>query len=117
MGINMSLRNDITALKELLDEVKTIDQLKRYLYKTNLRLIAMIYSSGFSCLDCNITEQQVRGVLNLGLRIKISKLSTGERLIENQNLTSIHLSESDWVDQTDLFESIKSGIRSCITKT
>lgn len=113
----MSLRNDIETFKEHLDEMKSIDQLRKHLYQTNLRLIATIYSSGFSCLDWNITEKQVRGVLSLGLRIKISKLSTGDILTENQNLTSIHLSKSDWVDQEELFESIKSGTRFCTRKT
>lgn len=113
----MPLRNDIATLKERLDEMKSIDQLRKHLYQTNLRLTVTIYSSGFSCLDWNITEQQVRRVLSLGPRIKISKLSTGDILTENQNLTSIHLSESDWVDQEELFNNIKSGIRSCTRKT
>lgn len=112
----MSLKEDVADLKEHLDEMESLGQLRTHLIQRGLHLITTIYSTGFSCMDWNITERQVTGVLHLGLRIKISKLLNDEILLETRALTPVYLDEAGWISQKDLFDTLKQGIKTCIKR-
>jgi len=112
----MSLKEDVADLKDHLDEMESLGQLRTHLIQRGLRLILTIYSTGFSCMDWNITERQVTGVLHLGFRIKISKLVKDESLLETRAIIPVYLDEAGWIDQKDLFATLKQGIKIGIKK-
>ncbi|NGX51416.1 MAG: hypothetical protein K1060chlam2_01282 [Chlamydiae bacterium] len=112
----MSIHQAIRDLQENLEEMQSIGQLRSYLLQKSLRLVVTIYSTGFSSWDWNITERQVSGVLNWGIRIKISNLSNVRLFLENSVLVPICLDEAKGIDQKDLFKNLKEGIKACIKK-
>lgn len=109
----MTLHEDIKYIESHLDQAQSVEQLRTLLAKKGLKLVVLI-SNEFSCLEWNITQKQVCKVLNLGLRIKISRISDESESLETVHSESIRVKESNWEDLKDLFEVLKQGIQKCI---
>lgn len=112
----MSFHQDILDLKDRLSEFTSMEHLRENLLEKNLRLVTTFYSTGFSCLEIDITQKKMSGVLNLGMRVKISRLIGEEALIKTLTLVPVRLDEIDWIDQKVLFEKLKEGIKDCLMK-
>ena len=112
----MALYKDVTSLKNHIDEIETIGQLRTFFLKKNLKLVVTILSTGFTCMDWDITQRQVAGILELGLKMKISKFVGDEILLETQFYESVRLDHTDPVDQKTLLEKLKQGISNCIKR-
>ena len=113
----MSLATDISALQSHLPEFQTFGQLRNYLSEHNINLITTIYSDGFSCLDWNITEGKVSGILSLKISVKLSSFcGEDSSYFESSTLYPTRLEEREWIDQRELFETLKQGIENSIEK-
>jgi len=110
----MTLVQDIKDLEKRLDRIHTVEELRSILAQKGLKLVVILISNGFSCLEWNITEKQVCKVLDLGLRIRISKASDETQSLETVQCESIRVKETNWVDLEDLFETLKQGIQKCL---
>ena len=113
----MPLRKDLLQLQKHLDDLRTIGQLRTQLLRNNLRLIVTFYSSGFSCFNWDLTERNVSGILSLGIRTKIAESSNEQAFLESQSLYPFHFQDAKGIDQRDLFDAFKYGIKTCIKKT
>lgn len=112
----MVFKEDIADLKRYVSQIESIGQLREFLIEKKLKLVVTILSTGFTCMDWDITQRQVAGILELGLKIKISKLVGDEILLETQFYESVRLDHTDPVDQKTLLEKLKQGISNCIKR-
>ena len=112
----MTFHENVKALKEHIDEITSIGQLKTFLVEKDLKLIVKIVSTGFTCMDWNISERQVSGILELGMQTRLSSLQNDDVLFETRFPTPIHLDKAEPIDQRDLFDTLKQGIKTCIRK-
>ena len=112
----MTFHEDVTSLKNHIDAIGSIGELRTYLLEKNLKLIVTLLSTGFTCMDWNITQRQVSGVLELGVQMRLSKLVDGDVLLETRFYESVRLNQIDPIDQRDLFETLKQAIKTCIKK-
>jgi hypothetical protein len=112
----MAFHENVKSLKEHIDELTSIGQLKTFLLEKDLKLIVTIVSTGFACMDWNITERQVSGILELGMQMRLSNLQNDDVLLETRFPKPIHLDKVEPIDQRDLFDTLKQGIKTCIRK-
>ena len=112
----MTLHEDIKYIENCLDQTQSIEQLRTLLTQRRLKLVVVLISNEFSCLEWNITQKQVSKVLDLGLRIRISKISDESQSLETVHPASIRIKEPNWMDLENLFEILKVGIKNCIRK-
>lgn len=112
----MAFNEDVTSLKNHIDEIGSIGQLRTFLLEKNLKLVVTILSTGFTCMEWDITQRQVAGILELGMQIRLSKLKNDDVLLETRFYESVRLDQVDPIDQKDLFETLKQGIKRCIKK-
>ena len=112
----MAFHEGITSLKNHIDEIASIGQLRAFLIEKNLRLVVTILSTGFTCMEWDITQKQVSGILELGMQIRLSKIANDDVLLETRLYESVRLDQVDPIDQKDLFETLKQGIKRCIKK-
>ena len=113
----MTLSKDIKYLEKRLDQTQSVEQLRALLAQKKLKLIVVFISNEFSCLEWNITQKQVSKVLDLGLRIRISRISDESHSLETIQAVPIRMKEPNWVDLDRLFETLKVGIKSCMQKS
>lgn len=112
----MTLHEDIKYIENHLDQAQSVEQLRTLLAQKRLKLVVVLISNEFSCLEWNITQKQVSKILDLGLRIRISKdLDEGQSL-ETVHAAPIRMKEPNWMDLENLFEILKAGIKTCIRK-
>ncbi|MCB1068670.1 MAG: hypothetical protein KDK56_10870, partial [Simkania sp.] len=69
-----------------------------------------------TCMEWDITQKQVSGILELGMQIRLSKIANDDVLLETRLYESVRLDQVDPIDQKDLFETLKQGIKRCIKK-
>lgn len=112
----MTFQSDVMNLKKHLDEINSIGEIRSNLLKRDLRLIVSIYTRGIYCIDWDITDKKLEGILDLGIRIKLSKLSDDDVSTETLPLYPVTFNQIDWTDQEDLFEKLKQGIKTCIKR-
>jgi hypothetical protein len=112
----MTFQEDVTILKNHIDAISSIGELRTYLLEKKLKLVVTLLSTGFTCMDWNITQRQVSGVLELGVQMRLSKLVDDEVLLETRFYESVRLNQIDPIDQRDLFETLKQAIKTCIKK-
>ncbi|MCB9092525.1 MAG: hypothetical protein H6620_08210 [Halobacteriovoraceae bacterium] len=72
----MTLHEDVKYIENHLDQAHSVEQLRTLLAQKRLKLVVVLISNEFSCLEWNITQKQVSKILDLGLRIRISKTSS-----------------------------------------
>jgi hypothetical protein len=89
----MQLKTKIIDLQAHLHELDTIKQIRLYLKVNQLRLVTTIYSDGFSCLDWDMTDYRVGGILNLSIRIKISSMKEEGIFFESRGLFPVRKAE------------------------
>lgn len=80
----MNFQEDVTSLKNRIDTIGSIGELRAYLLEKNLKLIVTLLSTGFTCMDWDITQRQVSGVLELGVQMRLSKLVDDDVLLETR---------------------------------
>ena len=112
----MTLHEDVKYIENCLDQIQSIEELRALLTQKRLKLIVVIVSNEFSCLEWNITQKQVSKVLDLGLRIRISKDSDESQSLETVHAAPIRMKAPNWMDLENLFEILKVGIKNCIRK-
>ncbi len=112
----MTLHEDIKYIENHLDHIQSVAQLRSLLARKSLQLVVVLISNEFSCLEWNITQKQVSKVLDLGLRIRISKISDESQSLETVHAVPIRMKEPNWMDLENLFEILKVGIKNCIRK-
>lgn len=112
----MTLHEDVKYIENCLDQIQSIEELRALLTQKRLKLIVVIVSNEFSCLEWNITQKQVSKVLDLGLRIRISKDSDESQSLEAVHAAPIRMKEPNWMDLENLFQILKVGIKNCIRK-
>lgn len=110
----MTLPEDVKDLEKRLDQIHTVEELRSILAQKCLKLVVVLISNEFSCLEWNITQKQVCKVLDLGLRIRISKISDETEALETVQCVPVRVKESNWVDLENLFEILKQGIQRCL---
>ena len=110
----MIFNEEITDLKQHVGQIQSIGQLQKHLLEKNLKLVVTILSTGFTCMDWDITQGEVAGILELGIQIKLSRLEGDEILLETQFWEPVRLDQIDPIDQKDLLEKFKRGIANCI---
>lgn len=110
----MSFDDDITSLKNQINNINSIGSLRTFLLEKNLKLVVTLLSTGFTCMEWNITQRQVAGVLELGMQMRLSSLINENLLLETRFNESVRLSQIEPIDQRDLFETLKQGIKNCI---
>lgn len=113
----MTLSEDVKYLEKNLDQIQSVEQLRALLARKKLKLIVVFISNEFSCLEWNITQKQVSKVLDLGLRIRLSRISDESHSLETVQSVPIREKEPNWIDLDKLFETLKVGIKSCIQKS
>lgn len=112
----MPFHEDVTALKNHIDNIHSIGQLRTFLLEKNFKLVITILSTGFTCMEWDITQRDVAGVLELGMQMRLSKIENDDILLETRFYEPVRLSQVDPVDQKELFETLKVGIKNCIKK-
>ena len=112
----MAFHENVKVLKERIEEISSIGQLRTFLLEKDLKLIVTIVSMGFTCIDWDITQRQVSGILELGMQIGLSNLQGDDVLLETRFPTPIRLNEIGPIDQRNLFDTLKQGIITCIKK-
>ncbi len=110
----MQLKTRIIGLQSHLNELDTIKKLRLYLKASQLKLVTTIYSDGFSCLDWDMTDFRMAGVLNLSIRVKISLMEEEEDCFESKGVCPVRIDEVDSIDQKELFETFRKGVLRCI---
>ncbi|MCB1107475.1 MAG: hypothetical protein KDK76_05195 [Chlamydiia bacterium] len=103
---------DVEFLRECLDQAQSVQELRQLLEKKDLNLVVILMSSQFSCLEWDIRCKKVCKVLDMGLRIRLSRESNGVSILDSVNQTPIRVKEGSWVGLDDLFETLKEGIKS-----
>jgi len=112
----MTFQEDVTSLKNHIDELGSIGQLRTFLLEKNLKLVVTLLSTGFTCMDWDITQRQVSGILEIGVQMRLSKLAHDDVLLETRFYESVRLSQIDPIEQRDLFETLKQAIKTCIKR-
>ncbi len=112
----MAFHENVTSLKNHIDEISSIGQLRAFLLEKNLRLVVTILSTRFTCMEWDITQKQAAGILELGVQIRLSKIANDDVLLETRFYEPVRLNQIDPIDQKDLFETLKEGIKRCIKK-
>ena len=112
----MTLHEDVKYIENCLDQIQSVEQLRALLTQKRLKLVVVLISNEFSCLEWNITQKQVSKVLDLGLRIRISKDSDESQSFKTVHAAPIRMKEPNWMDLENLFEILKVGIKNCIRK-
>ena len=112
----MTLSEDIKDLEKRLDQVHTVEKLREVLFEKGLKLVVVLISNEFSCLEWNITQKQVSKILDLGLRIRISRISEESESLETVQYESIRMKESSWMDLDSLFGTLKKGIKESLKR-
>lgn len=112
----MTLSTDVKYLENRLDQTQSVEQLRALLAQKKLKLIVILISNEFSCLEWNITQKQVPKTLDLELRIRISKVSDKSELLETVHSVPIRVKEPNWVDLDKLFKTLKVGIKNALKK-
>jgi len=107
---------EVQTLEKKIDQIRSVEELRYYLQRKGLKFVVVILSKDSTCVEWNITEKQVCKVLDLGLRIRISRISDESESLETVHSEPIHVKEENWVDLDDLFEILKKGIAICIKK-
>ena len=112
--IKMILREDVRYIESRLDQVKNVEELRALLIHKDLKLVVVLLTNNFSCLEWNITQKQVCKVLDLGLRIRVSKISNESESIETIRYEQLCVKETNWEDLDSLFEILKRGMKQCL---
>lgn len=112
----MTFQEDVTSLKNQIDDIGSIGELRTYLLEKNLKLVVTFLSTGFTSMDWDITQRQVSGILELGVQMRLSKLVDDDVLLETRFYESVRLSQVDPIDQRDLLKTLKQAIKNCIKK-
>lgn len=112
----MSFHEDVTILKNHIDEISSISQLRAFLLEKDLKLVVTILSTGFTCMEWDISQRQVAGILELGMQMRLSKLINEDVLLETRFYEPVRLDQAHPIDQKKLFETLKEGIKTCIKK-
>ena len=112
----MSFQEDVQGLKNALDSLQSVAQLRSYLLEKDLQLVVTICTSQVSFLDWDITRRKVCGILHLGMKVRISRAFSNDALLETRTIAPISFDQVDWIDQGNLFETLKEGIKECIKK-
>ena len=110
----MVSKEDIIDLKRYVSQTQSIGQLQKFLIKKNLRLVLTILSTGFTCMDWDINQRQITGILELGLQIKLSNFSNNQDFLESRFVSTVHLDEIVGIGEQELFEIIRREIKTCI---
>ncbi|MCB1115009.1 MAG: hypothetical protein KDK71_00950 [Chlamydiia bacterium] len=110
----MILREDVRYIESRLDQVKNVEELRALLIHKDLKLVVVLLTNNFSCLEWNITQKQVCKVLDLGLRIRVSKISNESESIETIRYEQLCVKETNWEDLDSLFEILKRGMKQCL---
>lgn len=110
----MTLHEDVKYIENHLDQTQSVEQLRTLLAQKRLKLVVVLISNEFSCLEWNITQKQVSKILDLGLRIRISRISDESESLETVHSEPIRVKEPNWVDLEDLFGVLKQGIQKCL---
>lgn len=110
----MTLQEDVKYIENHLDQAQSVEQLRTFLAQKRLKLVVVLISKDSTCVEWNITQKQVCKVLDLGLRIRISRISDESELLETIHSVPIRVKEANWVDLDDLFEVLKQEITKCI---
>ncbi|MCB1083758.1 MAG: hypothetical protein KDK61_05575, partial [Simkania sp.] len=106
----MELLENVQRLEKELPQIKSVEELRFFLRKQGLKFIVIILSESFNCLPWNVTHKEVSKVLDLTLRVRISKISDENEHLETLHSVPIRVKEVDWVDLDNLFEILKQGI-------
>ncbi|MCB1068269.1 MAG: hypothetical protein KDK96_10825 [Chlamydiia bacterium] len=112
----MSFQRDIQELKEALDSFESVGQLRSYLLGKDMRLVLTICTPKVSFLDWDITRRKVCGILHLGMKVRISRSLSGDAILETRTMVPITFDQVEWINQNDLFETLKEGIKESIKK-
>ncbi len=112
----MTLQEDVKYLENHLDHIQSVEELRALLAQKKLKLVVVLISNEFSCLEWNITQKQVSKVLDMGLRIRISKILNEGQSLETVHAVPIRMKDPNWIDLDKLFETLKVGIKNCIKK-
>lgn len=117
----MELYEEVKNLEKQIDTIGSIEELREVLKKKDLKLIVVILSkspayleNSFSCLEWDINQGQVSKVLNLGLRVRISKISDEAQALETIRYEQLCVKETNWEDLDSLFEILKRGMKQCL---
>ena len=110
----MTLHEDVKYIENHLDQAQSVEQLRTLLAQKRLKLVVVLISNEFSCLEWNITQKQVCKILDLGLRIRISRISNESESLETVHSEPIRVKEPNWVDLEYLFSVLKQGIQKCL---
>ncbi|MCB1073371.1 MAG: hypothetical protein KDK96_09770 [Chlamydiia bacterium] len=65
-------------------------------------------------MEWNIIQKQVSKILDLGLRIRISRISDESESLETVHSEPIRVKEPNWLNLEDLFGILKQGIQKCL---
>jgi len=112
----MTLHEDVKYIENHLDQILSVEQLRALFVQKRLKLVVVLISKDSTCVEWNIIQKQVCKVLDLGLRIRISRISDESESLETVHSEPIRVKEENWVDLDDLFEILKKGIAICIKK-
>lgn len=112
----MTLQEDVKYIESHLDQAQSVEQLRRLLAQKRLKLVVVLISKDSTCVEWNITQKQVCKFLDLGLRIRISRISDESESLETVHSEPIRVKEENWIDLDDLFEILKKWIAICIKK-
>jgi len=55
----MTLHQDVKYIENHLDQAQSVEQLRTLLAQKRLKLVVVLISNDFSCLEWNITQKQV----------------------------------------------------------
>ena len=112
----MTLHEDVKFLDKQLESIQTVEKLRTLLSSRDLKLIVVLFTNEFSCLEWDVTHKQVSKLLDLGLRIRISRITDEKNVLETVHTEPIRVKEANWLDLEDLFNVLKQGIKKATGK-
>lgn len=106
----MKLLRDIQSLEKEMDQIQSVGELRYSLSKKGLRFIVIILSERFNCFEWNITQTKVSKVLDLELRVRISRISDESVSFETVHSEPIRLKDPKWTNPNQFFDILKQAI-------
>lgn len=113
----MTLHEDVKYIESRLDQIRSVEKLRTLLTQKRFKLVVVLISKDSTCVEWSITQKRVSKILDLGLRIRISRISDESESLETVHSEPIRVKKANWVDLEDLFSVLKQGLQKCLKNT
>jgi hypothetical protein len=113
----MTFHEDLGELKEQIDRMVSIRQLQKFLIQKGLDLSISLSTTGFSSVEWSISLGNLRGVLMLGMHLKLTKISDENTIAETRHTEPFQFDRGTPLNKKELLKMLKRGMKTCTEKS